>query len=101
MKVFKQYLDDGQVELRTGAGVTAILTGNGRVTGVETSEGSIQASAVILAAGGSAHPVTGSNGEGCQLAAGVGHTIIPLRPALVPLRVAQTELAKSMQAVSL
>jgi len=41
--------------------------------------------AVILAAGGSSYPATGSTGDGYRLAAGVGHTIVEIRPALVPL----------------
>ena len=41
--------------------------------------------AVILATGGASYPDTGSTGDGYRLAESVGHTIVPIRPALVPL----------------
>jgi predicted Rossmann fold flavoprotein len=43
------------------------------------------ADAVIITTGGLSYPKTGSTGDGYQLAQSVGHKIIPLRPALVPL----------------
>jgi hypothetical protein len=61
----------------------------------------IPADAVILAAGGASWPKTGSTGDGYAMAAALGHTIVPLRPALVPLIVEEIALAKSMQGVSL
>jgi hypothetical protein len=56
---------------------------------------------VILTAGGSSYPATGSTGDGYRLAAEIGHTLIKLRPSLVPLVVHEIERAKSMQGVSL
>lgn len=41
---------------------------------------------VILACGGQAAPVLGADGSGYQLAAGLGHTVTPLFPALVGLK---------------
>jgi len=43
------------------------------------------ADSVIIATGGASYPGTGSTGDGYRLAKAVGHTIIPIRPALVPL----------------
>lgn len=53
---------------------------------VETSLGLFQGDCLILAAGGKAAPVTGSDGSGYDLAKGFGHTVIPPLPALVQLR---------------
>lgn len=47
---------------------------------------SIEGDRVVLAAGGKAMPVTGSNGDGFQLAQKLGHTIQEVFPALVPLK---------------
>ncbi|HBG02378.1 MAG TPA: aminoacetone oxidase family FAD-binding enzyme, partial [Firmicutes bacterium] len=47
----------------------------------------IAASAVVVATGGLSYPGTGSTGDGLIFAETLGHTIIPPRPALVPLRV--------------
>ncbi len=46
---------------------------------------SLKAKRVILATGGLSYPLTGSTGDGFQIAKELGHKIIPLRPGLVPL----------------
>lgn len=56
----------------------------GAVAGIGT-EGSLRASAVILATGGLSVPATGSDGTGLRIAEGLGHTVHPLYPALTPL----------------
>ncbi len=50
-----------------------------------TSGGDIQSSAVVLATGGQSLPKTGSDGAGMGFARTLGHTIVPMTPALVPL----------------
>lgn len=40
---------------------------------------------VIVATGGVSYPLTGSTGDGYKLALQAGHTIVPLKPSLVPL----------------
>lgn len=47
----------------------------------------LSARKVILASGGSSFSSTGSSGDGFTLAGKLGHTIVPLRPGLVPLKV--------------
>jgi len=44
--------------------------------------------AVVLACGGAAAPQFGANGGGCELASQLGHTVTPIRPALVPMEIA-------------
>jgi predicted Rossmann fold flavoprotein len=56
--------------------------------------------AVILATGGASYPATGSTGDGYRLARALGHTIVPIRPALVPLETAGG-LAPRLQGLSL
>jgi hypothetical protein len=101
VNAFRRYLTDHDVRIITRARVTGIQISNGRVTGVRTEEGIYPAGAVILATGGKTYPATGSAGDGYTMAAAVGHTIIRLRPALVPLVVKEIPLVKSMQGVSL
>ncbi|MEW6335161.1 MAG: NAD(P)/FAD-dependent oxidoreductase [Thermodesulfobacteriota bacterium] len=97
----RRYLEDQHVEVRTGAAVTDIAHSEGRIEGVRTQKGPFPAGAVILATGGASWPETGSTGEGYRMAASLGHTVTPLRPALVPLVVAEAERARAMQGVSL
>ena len=67
-----------------------ILTENFSVTGVRTRNGEIlEADSVILATGGMSYPVTGSTGDGYEMAGMLGHTVTPLKASLVPLNVKQ------------
>ena len=89
------------VEVRMKAAVKRILTEADKVCGVELEDGNIVAAdAVILAAGGASYPATGSDGDGAKLAAATGHTVVPLRPSLVPLEV-EEEWIKEVQGLSL
>ncbi len=51
-----------------------------------TPQRSITAGKVILTSGGTSYPGCGTTGDGYAWAAALGHTVIPPRPALVPLR---------------
>jgi len=70
--------------------VREILQDQGRVKGVRTDSGLFEAPRVILATGGASYPQTGSSGDGYGMAESLGHTIEPLRPALVPLETEET-----------
>ena len=83
------------------ARIARVLTENGAVSGVETSEGaSFPASRAIIATGGLSYPATGSDGDGYRLAEALGHTVMPTRPSLVPL-VGERTLCKSLEGLSL
>ena len=82
VKIFKDY--GGRLLLDTK--VKSIEAEFGKIKGVVTEDGQrFEADAVILAAGGSSYPGTGSDGSGVKLAKAVGHSIVPLKPCLVPL----------------
>ena len=67
---------------------------------VHTSAEPTRATRVIIATGGVSWPQTGSTGDGYRFAAALGHTIIPPKPALVPL-VAQERWAGELAGISL
>lgn len=50
-----------------------------------TSRRTLASAAVILTMGGQSYPGCGTTGDGYALAAKFGHTIVPPRPALVPI----------------
>ncbi|HEV3142991.1 MAG TPA: NAD(P)/FAD-dependent oxidoreductase [Gemmataceae bacterium] len=52
-----------------------------------TPKRTITAAKVIITTGGKSYPGSGTTGDGYTFAAQFGHTIIPPRPALVPVRV--------------
>lgn len=81
--------------------VSKILIEDGCVRGVVTNDGNKHtADAVILTTGGASYPGTGSDGNGFTLAKACGHTIITLKPSLVPLE-SDSEYIKSLQGLSL
>ncbi|MFI3299398.1 MAG: aminoacetone oxidase family FAD-binding enzyme [Rikenellaceae bacterium] len=60
----------------------------GRTCGVELqSGGTIKCKTVLIATGGASYPRTGSSGDGYMLANELGHEIIPLTPALIPVEI--------------
>ncbi|MBR6756421.1 MAG: NAD(P)/FAD-dependent oxidoreductase [Peptococcaceae bacterium] len=60
----------------------------------------LEAERVIVATGGASYPGTGSTGDGYGFARNAGHEIVALRPALVPLNVAEVWV-KELQGLSL
>lgn len=94
------YMFDNGVKLRTGCGVTRILMRERGVSGVVAGGETVDCSAVVLASGGATYSATGSSGDGYRLAATLGHTIVPVRPALVPLVVKDLRRAADMQGVA-
>ncbi|MCD4733722.1 aminoacetone oxidase family FAD-binding enzyme, partial [bacterium] len=55
---------------------------------VRSAEKSWEAEAVILSVGGRSAPKTGSAGDGFELAARLGHSVLPTSPAIVSLELA-------------
>ena len=89
------------VDIRCQTAVKELIVKKGKIDGVRLYNGVIiAADAVVLAVGGASYPETGSSGDGAVMAAPLGHTIIPLRPALVPLEVGE-DWAKALSGLSL
>jgi predicted Rossmann fold flavoprotein len=98
---FIRFVTEQDVEIRLRSRVTRILHEAGRVRGVRLANGEqVEGKAVVVATGGASYPKTGSSGDGYGLAEAVGHAVMPIRPALVPLVVAGTE-PQAMMGLSL
>lgn len=95
------YLDDNRVKIKFNSKVTTIEKKGNRFFAVKTSRDNYSTKAVILATGGASWPQTGSTGDGYKISANLGHSIVALKPALVPLVVEEIDLAKSMQGLTL
>jgi predicted flavoprotein YhiN len=96
-----RYAVEKGARLITGSRVTGIEVIDGRVKEVQAIGADYPADAVILATGGASYPQTGSTGDGYAMAERLGHTIIRTRPALSPLILAEEDLAKELQGLSL
>ena len=79
--------------------VTGITPGTDDLT-VVTSRGGLHATAVVLATGGQSLPKSGSDGAGFAIARGLGHTIVPTTPALVPLLLTGDRWHRELSGVS-
>jgi predicted Rossmann fold flavoprotein len=88
--------------INTQASVKKIITEKNHIVGVQLSEKKAisPANAVVIATGGASYPATGSTGDGYHLAKSLGHRVIEIRPASVPL-VTAGELAPKLQGISL
>jgi hypothetical protein len=83
-----------------GTEVTGLILTSGRVTGVKTLAGPVQAAGVILATGGKSYAELGATGTGYRLAQEAGHTVVTPVPGLVPLVLA-SDWAQGLAGVSL
>jgi predicted Rossmann fold flavoprotein len=113
VRALVRWARDCGVRIVTGADVKALALEGNKVAGIRWSrirpipkspqDADIQnepADAVIVATGGLSYPQTGSTGDGYVMAQSVGHTIVHLRPALVPL-ITSGKTAARLQGLSL
>ncbi|WP_173444286.1 NAD(P)/FAD-dependent oxidoreductase [Selenomonas ruminantium] len=89
------------VKIVTESPVAEILAQDGKIKAVKLQSGaSLKADAVILCTGGASYPGTGSTGDGYKMAQKLGHTLVDIRPSLVPLET-EEDWVKSVQGLSL
>jgi len=101
IKALSGRLKAAGVSVRLGTEVGGLKTDGGRITGVLLKKGQeLAADAVIVATGGLSYPSTGATGDGYRFAAGLGHTVTELSPALVPFTTGE-ELLRELQGLSL
>jgi len=78
---------------------------NGKVVAVKYNlndeELKIRTDKIILATGGVSYPLTGSTGDGQNVAKRYGHTIKEMNPALVPMECYEKEMCKFLQGLTL
>jgi len=86
-----------KVKIRLNSKVTNIKFNEKKIIALEINNDEIlSGDYFIIATGGATYPLTGSRGEGQKYANMLGHTIIPLTPALVPLEVKDAKTKELM-----
>ncbi|MBU0683212.1 MAG: NAD(P)/FAD-dependent oxidoreductase [Candidatus Omnitrophica bacterium] len=86
LNVLKSELIKQKVSIACDLTAQDILLKNGIIHSIKLKNGNlIPCEKIILATGGASYPATGSTGWGIKIAQKFGHTIIPLKPGLVPL----------------
>ena len=112
LNIFLRLLKKYKVMIKTNAKVEKLITKEGKAIGVQClfcdencdgKEQILESDKIILATGGKSYPITGSTGDGYQLAEQAGHTITKIKPSLVPLTTCgqSLKLCKKMQGLSL
>ena len=101
LNCFKKRIDELKIQYKLNTIVEKILIKNNEVLAIRTDREIIQTDKIILATGGKSYPLTGSTGDGYKIAKDIGHTIVPIKPSLVPLEVYEKELCKKLQGLSL
>lgn len=110
LKCFTKRLKELNVKIEYNMKVTEIAPkdegGKLKVIAVEMDKNIhkdkvFEAEKVILATGGKSYPLTGSTGDGYEIATKLGHTITKIRPSLVPLESFDINMCKDMQGLSL
>ncbi|MEE4166713.1 MAG: NAD(P)/FAD-dependent oxidoreductase [Desulfocapsaceae bacterium] len=84
-RLLLNWVEQSGVAVKTEEAVQQLIIKDGRVTGVVCAGRRIQGDAVIMATGGASYSRTGSTGDGYRLLEDIGHTLVPVRPALVAL----------------
>ena len=107
LNAFESELKRANVKVITNAKMTDIVSFENEVKAVryiiDEKKEEIKADKIILATGGKSYPITGSTGDGYEVAQKLGHTIQRLKGSLVPLTVNNNTLSmcKDMQGLSL
>ena len=89
LNAFVNWTCNNHVSFRFDARVEELIIENSKVIGVKINQDEkkeeLLSTCVCICTGGKTYPSTGSTGDGYKFAQAVGHTIIPLKPALIPL----------------
>ena len=101
LECFKRRISELNIKCLLNTRVEKILIKNNEILGVRTNKEIIQTEKIILATGGKSYPLTGSTGDGYMMAKDLGHTIVPIKPSLVPLEVYEKDECKMLQGLSL
>lgn len=113
LKAFTKRLKELNISIKYNTSVEEILVEDNKVIGVKINDKElskdarnaenkiIKADKVILATGGKSYPLTGSTGDGYELAKKLGHTITAIKPSLVPLETHNKKVCQEMQGLSL
>jgi len=90
------------IKIRCSSVVSEILIKDNAVCGVVLESGEkITADKVLIATGGASYPATGSTGDGCKLAQKLGHNIVELKPALVPIIAYEKDICSNLEGLTL
>ena len=86
----KDELDRLKVDILCNQKVTQLISEDTHITAVKTTNNIFYSKKVILATGGNGYPALGTEGDGYRLSQSLGHSITPLYPAMMPLKIKES-----------
>ncbi|MDK0564118.1 NAD(P)/FAD-dependent oxidoreductase [Clostridium perfringens] len=94
-------LNEAGVDLRLHSKVKDVIFNNNKIEAVILENGSkVKGDYFIITTGGKSYPLTGSTGIGFDLAKKMGHSIVELKPSLVPIEIEESWV-RELQGLSL
>lgn len=99
IKALEKFLEKENVNLMLNSNVLDISHKEGKFY-VKTKNEELAFDKVLITTGGKSYPSTGSTGDGYKFSKKFGHTIVDVKPSLVPLEIKE-EWVKSLQGLSL
>ncbi|MBP3322196.1 MAG: NAD(P)/FAD-dependent oxidoreductase [Clostridia bacterium] len=100
VNAFKEHLRRGSCRIVQAKAERILTAEDGSVCGVLAGGKNYPCKQVLLATGGASYPVTGSDGSGHRIAMALGHTVVELKPSLVPVE-CYGHVCKALQGLSL
>jgi predicted Rossmann fold flavoprotein len=104
LRVLAEYLKKNEVKIKFNSEILGFVSDGKKISGLRLKNGAeskiLLADKFILATGGKSYSATGSTGDGYQWARGLGHTLAPPMPALVPIETKESWV-KETQGLSL
>lgn len=101
LNVLKAKLKNENIKVLSGERVQEIIIKDKKIESVLTDSGKHFLTAhVAIATGGLSYPETGSTGDGYRIAEKLGHKIVSLKPALVPVMIKE-RFIRDWQGISL
>lgn len=99
IKALNKYIDENNVNILLNTNITKITNNNGKFQ-LTTHNKTLEFDKVIIATGGVSYPLTGSTGDGFKFCEKLGHEVIDLKGALVPIALEESFI-KDLQGLSL
>lgn len=88
IKGLTQGLKNANVDVRLKSKVSKIIFNGKKIQGVVINNNiKLSADHFIIATGGASYPLTGSDGECFKMIENLGHSIVELKPSLVPIEI--------------
>lgn len=100
IKAFEKFLDANNVKVKLNTRIKDIEYTNNKFILISKNGFKDYFDKVVISTGGKSYPSTGSTGDGYTFAKKFGHSIVPLKPSLVPIEI-EEDWIKDLMGLSL